>query len=43
MSDLNNRPNGFREAVCVEAQRIFDSCSEKDYTRYLLKLFKCNS
>jgi len=30
MSDHTNRPDGFREAVCVEAQRIFDSCSEKD-------------
>ncbi len=30
MSDSNNRPDSFREAVCVEAQRIFDSCSDKD-------------
>lgn len=30
MSDLTNRPDSFREAVCVEAQRIFDSCSDKD-------------
>ena len=30
MSEQNNRPECFREAVCVEAQRIFDSCSDKD-------------
>lgn len=30
MSDLTNRPECFKEAVCVEAQRIFDSCSDKD-------------
>lgn len=27
MSDLNNC---FKEAVCIEAQRIFDSCSDRD-------------
>lgn len=30
MSEQTNRPNSFKEAVCVEAQRIFDSCSDKD-------------
>ncbi len=31
MADLNgNGTNGFKEAVCVNAARIYDSCSDKD-------------
>ncbi len=30
MSDSHCNSNNFKEAVCVEAQRIFDSCSDKD-------------
>lgn len=30
MSDLNCKRDGFKEAVCIEAERIFDSCSDKD-------------
>ncbi|MGN0586718.1 MAG: hypothetical protein ACI4JF_05465 [Oscillospiraceae bacterium] len=28
MSELNN---GFKEAVCAEVQRVFDSCSDRDF------------
>lgn len=30
MSDLNANSAAFSEAVCIEAMRIFDSCSDKD-------------
>ncbi len=30
MSDLKDNARTFREAVCVEVPRIFDSCSDKD-------------
>lgn len=30
MSDLNCKRDCFKEAVCIEAERIFDSCSDKD-------------
>ncbi len=30
MSDSCCNKNGFKEAVCIEAQRIFDSCSDRD-------------
>lgn len=30
MSEFKGNPNAFKEAVCIEAQRIYDSCSEKD-------------
>ena len=30
MSDLNCNSAAFKEAVCIEAMRIFDSCSDKD-------------
>lgn len=30
MSEFRGNPNSFKEAVCIEAQRIFDSCSDKD-------------
>lgn len=30
MSDFKGNQNCFKEAVCIEAQRIYDSCSDKD-------------
>ena len=30
-----NRTGAFREAVCVNASRIYDSCGEKHYARYM--------
>ncbi|HNX64369.1 MAG TPA: hypothetical protein PKI60_04175 [Oscillospiraceae bacterium] len=30
MSDCNIKSGSFKEAVCVEAQRIYDSCCDKD-------------
>ncbi len=30
MADFGNNPYGFKEAVTIEAQRIFDSCSDRD-------------
>ena len=27
--------NGCKEAVCVDAGRVYDSCSEEDCTRYI--------
>ena len=30
MADLGTNPCGFKEAVTIEAQRIFDSCSDRD-------------
>ncbi|MEG0614331.1 MAG: hypothetical protein RR540_01135 [Oscillospiraceae bacterium] len=30
MGDLVSKNDCFKEAVCIEAQRIFDSCSDKD-------------
>ena len=30
MSENRANSGNFREAVCIEAQRIFDSCSDKD-------------
>lgn len=30
MSDNRSNPSSFKEAVCIEAQRIYDSCSDKD-------------
>ncbi len=37
MSDLKANSSSFKEAVCIEAQRIYDSCSDKDYQPYILK------
>lgn len=31
-SQQNGGLNGFKEAVCINAGRIYDSCSEKHYT-----------
>ncbi len=28
-----NAGTAFKEAVCIDAGRVYDSCSEKDYTR----------
>ena len=25
---------GFKEAVCIDAMRIYDSCSDKEYSSY---------
>lgn len=25
----------FKEAVCIDTKRIYDSCSDKDYARYI--------
>ncbi len=30
MADFGSNPYGFKEAVTIEAQRIFDSCSDRD-------------
>lgn len=30
MADFGTNPCGFKEAVTIEAQRIFDSCSDRD-------------
>ena len=30
MSEAKANSNCFREAVCIETQRVFDSCSNKD-------------
>lgn len=40
MSDLKSNPNCFKEAVCIETQRIFDSCSDKDCLEDLEVLFR---
>lgn len=41
MAETNFTPQGstmgancFKEAVCINAGRIYDSCSEKEFTRY---------
>jgi len=39
MSDLKGNPNCFKEAVCIEAQRIFDSASDKDCLEDLEVIF----
>ena len=30
-----NNPGMFKEAVCIDAMRVYDSCSDKDYTGYI--------
>ena len=35
MSELNCNSAAFKEAVCIESKRIFDSCSDKDCFEYL--------
>lgn len=32
--NLNNGTACFKEAVCIDAGRIYDSCSENHYPRY---------
>ena len=39
MSDFKGNPNCFKEAVCIEAQRIYDSCSDKDCLEDLEVIF----
>lgn len=39
MSDFRSNPNCFKEAVCIEAQRIYDSCSDKDCLEDLEVIF----
>ena len=39
MSENRANSNNFREAVCIEAQRIFDSCSDKDCLEDLEVIF----
>ena len=39
MSENMSNSNSFREAVCIEAQRIFDSCSDKDCLEDLEVIF----
>lgn len=43
MSEFNGNPNSFKEAVCIEAQRIFDSCTDKDCLEDLEVIFECGS
>lgn len=33
---------GCKEAVCVDAGRVYDSCSEKHYTRYKMSSVHTN-
>ncbi len=42
MSELNSNSAAFKEAVCIEAMRIFDSCSDKDCIEDLEVMF-CTS
>lgn len=37
MADSNcmTQPNGFKEAVCINAGRIYDSCSEVHRLSYI--------
>ena len=30
MAEFSTNPYGFKEAVTIEAERIFDSCSDRD-------------
>lgn len=34
-SEERNNPGTFKEAVCIDAMRVYDSCSDKDYARYV--------
>lgn len=36
MSEANSRGDGFNEAICVEAERIYDSCTDRDCMTDLL-------
>lgn len=39
MSENCTNSNGFKEAVCIEVQRIFDSCSDRDCLENLELIF----
>ena len=34
MAEQKTNSNAFKEAVCIDAGRIYDSCSEKDCSCY---------
>ena len=34
MAEQKTSGNAFKEAVCIDAGRIYDSCSEIDYSRF---------
>lgn len=34
MAEQKTNGNAFKEAVCIDAGRIYDSCSETDYSCY---------
>lgn len=35
-SEERNNPGTFKEAVCIDAMRVYDSCSDKEYASYIL-------
>ncbi|MFZ2538591.1 MAG: hypothetical protein WAX04_06780 [Oscillospiraceae bacterium] len=35
VSQQNSCSNGFKEAVCINAGRIYDSCSERQLPSYI--------
>lgn len=43
MSEIKGNPNAFKEAVCIEAMRIYDSCSDKDCLEDLEVVFENGS
>ena len=37
MSEIKGNPHAFKEAVCIEALRIYDSCSDIHTPPYIFK------
>lgn len=37
-NESTNNSSCFKEAVCIDAYRVYDSCAEKHYSRYIPSL-----
>jgi len=35
-NQCNDTTNGFREAVCIHTDKVYDSCREQGYASYII-------